>query len=84
MEYQTKTQEGYHVPILNEAQPLQSQNMYNLPNNQYSADSSVSQSQGVSYQSSSQQASVPLDVRDSMCPTEGHCQVCHRLCMMRK
>ncbi len=87
IEYTGNKQEaagGYRIPILNAASEFQSQNTYTVPVTGYGAEADYAQSQGVTYQRPSQETSAPVDVRDSKCPTQGHCSVCHRLCMVKK
>ena len=77
---------GYNQEVINRAPEFQATQSYTIKQGYTHEDNGyVDNRQSIQYQSAvAQQTAAPLDVRDSKCPTQGNCAVCHRLCMMRK
>ncbi len=78
---------GYNQEIINRAPEFQATQSYTIKqqgyvheNNEYIDNRPTIQYQGAI----AQQSAMPLDVRESKCPTQGNCPVCHRLCKMPK
>lgn len=73
---------GYSSTILNQAPAFEPAHTYaSVVQQEYVQQEHVAQQAENRYQNVTNQQSVaPLDPRQSMCPTQGHCLVCTRRC----